>query len=118
MFATETLDDIRRRKRVLVARSDVHRAMLQLEFVRLRPNLAYLETGANLFKRSRPLWMVAAPVIGLWVARRLKPVVTWLPTAFVVWKTAQKGLALWRRFQQSLSSSEGSITPAVAVEEL
>jgi hypothetical protein len=100
MFATETLDDIQRRKRLLVAQSDVHRAMLQLEFVRLRPYLAYLETGASLYKKSRPLWVFAAPVIGLWATRRLKRGLTWLPTVFVVWKTIQKGLTLWRGFQR------------------
>jgi hypothetical protein len=100
MFATETLDDVRRRKRALVAQSEVHRAMLQLEFVRLRPYVAYFETGASLYKKSRPLWMVVAPVIGLWATRRLQRGLAWLPTAFVVWKTARKGLTLWRGFQR------------------
>jgi hypothetical protein len=100
MFATEMLDDVRQRKRALVARSDVHRAMLQLEFVRLRPYVACFEKGVSLYKKSRPLWTVAAPVIGLWATRCLKRGLTWLPTAFVVWKTAQKGLTLWRGFQR------------------
>jgi hypothetical protein len=117
MFATETLDEIRRRKRALVAQSDLQRAMLRLEVVRLQPYLEYMDTGANLFRKARPIWTVAPPLLGLWAALRLKRAISWLPSAFLVWKLARKGLGLWKKLQQS-PSNEDTARTATAIEEL
>jgi hypothetical protein len=111
MFTAETLEELEQRKQALVAKSDVHRAMLELQVAQLRPYVEYVDTGVNLFRRARPLWKIGSPLLGLWAARRLTKVAGWVPSAFLGWKIIRKGMSLWRSFQQT-NTPEDMAAPA------
>jgi len=109
MFITENLTEIRQRKQAVIAHIDLQRAMLQLEMLRLRPYLGYLDTGARLVRTARPVWLAGAPLLGFWAIRRLRKMGSWLPSAFIAWGTIQKGLAFWRGLRKSTVDAPGPI---------
>jgi hypothetical protein len=106
MFTNETLEELEHHKQALIAKSGVHRAMLELQVTQLRPYVEYVDTGVSLFKTARPLWKIASPLLGLWLARRLNKVAGWVPSAFVGWKIVRKGMTLWRSFQQGATPED------------
>lgn len=108
MFVDETLDHLELRKRILLAQSDVQRAMLRAECARLRPYLDHVDTATQVVKKTRPIWLAATPVLGLLMSRRWRKVATYLPTAVVVWKAFRKGLAIRRGFQKHSPSEEAA----------
>jgi len=113
MFVDQQLEDLELRKRALIARSDVQRAMLQVECIRLRPYLEYVDAGAKMVKKVRPIWLAGASVLGLLVARRVKKLATVVPTALLAWKVIKKGLAMWR---ESSRPGDAPATPAAPDE--
>jgi len=116
MFVNQQLEDLELRKRALISRSAVQRAMLQVECVRLQPYLECLDTGAKIAKKARPIWLAGAGLLGLLLTARAKKLRALLPTAFVAWKAVKKGLAIWRIWHESPEPDSTPETSAVAEE--
>ena len=89
MFAKKALSEVADRKRLLIAQSDVHRALLRAEWVRARSRWeGMVATGEKL--RSSPWLLVGGAVVGLVAARKWRSVLKILPVALTGWKWFKK----------------------------
>lgn len=115
MFVSEDQERLELRRRALIARSDVQRAMLQLECVRLRPYLDCLDSGTEILKKTRPFWLVAVPALGVLLASRWRKLTTWVPTGVVAWKAARKVWSMWN--DSKGQSAEGRAASCDATDQ-
>jgi hypothetical protein len=80
-------------KRLLVAESDLHRAVLRSECQRLGSvcSTAFRwQEGLRALSPRSPWWALGSAVVGLLLARRAKPILKWAPAAWTLWRW-------WRR---------------------
>jgi hypothetical protein len=95
MFVDEDQAWLELRRRALIDRSEVQRAMVQLECVRLRPYLDKIDRGTEILKKTRRFWLVAVPALGVLLGARWRKLTTWVPTGVVAWKTIRKLWSMW-----------------------
>ncbi len=80
-------------KRLLVAESDLHRAVLRSECHRLQSaysNAFRCQDGLRAFSPRSTWWALGSALTGLFLARRGKPLLKWASAAWTVWRW-------WRR---------------------
>src|SRR2546430_2336714 len=70
MFATRELTELEARKAVLLAESEIKRQELLGDVARLRPVVSSVELGVGLVKRLQGPLSLAAPLLGIWAARK------------------------------------------------
>jgi len=90
MSTGEPLTELKHRKRLLSAQSDLHRAVLQAEWTRLRDRIHWVESKGATVRKLGPWLGLVGAVTGLFAARRPGNLARWIPAA----------LALWRAFSQ------------------
>jgi YqjK-like protein len=105
MFVDKELQRLELRRRALIAQSEVQRAMLRLECVRLRPYLDHIDTGTEIFQKIRPYWLVALPALGALLGSRWRKLTTWVPTGVVAWGAIRKIWSMWSRSKSQLTES-------------
>jgi hypothetical protein len=116
MFVDDQLEWLELRRRALIARSEVQRAMLQLECVRLRPYIEHIDSGTKILKKMRSLWLVAAPALGVLLATRWRKLTTWVPTGVVAWKAIRKVWSIWNR-SKGQSAEGAAANPATTDQQ-
>jgi hypothetical protein len=92
------LNRLRQRKELLLRTSDLHRATLQAESVKLREAASWVDLGLNVAQQARTVWNIAVPFLA---ARRTTPpqstgLLTKLARGFAV---GQAVTALWRQWR-------------------
>ena len=112
MFVDEELELLELRRHALIARSELQRAMLQLECVRLQPYLDHIDSGAEILKKTRPIWLVAIPALGVLLGTRWRKLATWVPTGVVAWKTIRKVWSIWNRSVGQSTEAEAASSAA------
>lgn len=115
MFVNEELERLELRRRALIAQSEVQRAMLQLECVRLQPYLDHVDTGVDVLKKAHPFWLLAAPALGALFATQWRRVATWIPTGIVAWRTIRKLWTVWKGHKER--TAEGASTNSATTEQ-
>ena len=70
MFGNPELARLSSRKAALVAQSDALRRGLLADWTQLQPAVSWMETGTSLLRRIKPLWLVLAPLLGIWAVRK------------------------------------------------
>ncbi|MBI3880313.1 MAG: hypothetical protein HY301_09660 [Verrucomicrobia bacterium] len=70
MVAREKIDELARRKRMVKAECDLHRAVISLECQNVAESLRWVETGARWSRRIGPLMPIAASMFGFFVMRK------------------------------------------------
>jgi len=83
------------RKAELLAESDAIRQGLRANWVTLRPAISWVDGTMAFIRQVKPLCLVAAPVLGILVARR--PKAAWglagrLTTGWRLWRAAKAAL--------------------------
>jgi hypothetical protein len=111
MFVGEELERLELRRRALIAQSEVQRAMLQLECIRLRAYLDDIDSGTEILKKTRPFWLVAVPALGILLGSRWRRLTTWVPTGIIAWKTIRKVWSMWSH-SKSQSAEGAAASPA------
>ena len=115
MFVGEEAERLELRRRALIAQSDVQRAMLQLECVRLRPYLDHIDSGTEILKKTRPFWLVAVPALAVLLGTRWRKLTTWVPSGVVAWNTIRKVWSMWSHHRGE--STEGAATNPAAIDQ-
>lgn len=84
MGAPRGLSALAERKRLLVARSDLHRRLLELEQVRLASRIGVART----FVVRHRYWLFGGAALAGWMlVRRSHRATAWLPAVFSAWRT-------------------------------
>jgi hypothetical protein len=97
MFANRELTRLSLRKAELLADSDALRGKLLQDWAKLRPTVAWVEGGMRLTRRIRPLLLVAAPLLGFWLARKGQSGLGgWWRKLLVGWRLWRSVAAVWR----------------------
>jgi hypothetical protein len=87
MAAAPRMSDLAERKRLIVARADLHRQLLALERLRLQGRLA----SARGFVGHHRWWLLGgAAAIGLLLTRRGRGLAGWMPAVLAVWKALKR----------------------------
>ncbi len=81
MGSGQTLDDLARQKRLLLVEADLRRAVLAVELDRAARPLQWLGQAGHQARRWRPVWLVAAPLLGFMLARRARGLGRWIELA-------------------------------------
>ena len=89
MFANRELAHLQLRKARLLDESDALREQLIDDWARIQPTVSWVEGGVSLVRRSKPILLAAAPLLGFWLARNGKPRRGW-------WRTLRAGWRVWR----------------------
>ena len=96
MFDTQELTQLNSRKAELVAESDTLRRALLQDCAKLRPAVSWVEGGASFIRRTRPFYLAAAPLLGIWAARRGRPLAGWWRKLSLGWRLWRTAAAVWR----------------------
>ena len=96
MAELSTLETLRRRKQLLVARSEIQRLTLALEAARIREATAWVPTAAEWVRGAAPWLLIAAPVAGFLLGRKPRSVRSLVAKA--IW-----GWGIYRRIARSLA---------------
>ena len=99
MFAGRELAQLQLRKADLLAESDSLREQLIDDWARIRPTVSWVDGGVSLVRRSKPILLAAAPLLGFWLARNGKPRRGWRRTLRVGWRVWRTVAAVWRTSQ-------------------
>jgi hypothetical protein len=85
MAAQKELNDLAERKRLLILQSDLHRAVLDAEWIKARVRIERLQQlGRGL--RESP-WMIAGgAAAGLFAIRNWRKAFKWAPAVFGAWR--------------------------------
>jgi hypothetical protein len=70
MFALQELTRLNARKAVLLAESDVNRQELLTHCAKVQPLVSSIEIGISLGQRVKSLYLLAAPLLGIWASRK------------------------------------------------
>lgn len=100
MFVDVQLEQLDLRRKALIAQSELQRAVLQLECIRLQPYIERVDTGVGIFNKARSFWMVAAPALGAVFATQWRKAATWVPSGLVAWRTVRRLWSLWKRHKK------------------
>ncbi len=87
MSASQGMNDLADRKRLLVAQADLHRTILQAEVARCQSRLDAARQG---LKAGGPWLAAGSAVAGLLLARKWRSVAGWIPTALAAWRWYKK----------------------------
>ena len=96
MFANRELAHLQLRKSELLAESDSLREQLIDDWARIQPAVSWVEGGVSLFRRSKPILLAAAPLLGFWLARNGKSRRGWWRTLRVGWRVWRAAAAVWK----------------------
>ena len=77
MFFTQELSDLRARKRILQAQSDLQRSLLEVELVQAKQNFNPAALGGHWLSRVKPFLPFAAPVAGFFLVKRWRTIAKW-----------------------------------------
>src|SRR6478672_4202334 len=69
MFALQELTRLNARKAVLLGESEVNRQELLTHCARLQPLVSSIEIGISWGHRVKSLYLLVAPVLGIWASR-------------------------------------------------
>jgi uncharacterized membrane protein YhiD involved in acid resistance len=92
MFATQKLNELAERKRLLLLEAELHRGLIGLERDSLQKRLAGLRTTQERVASNRPLVIAGSTVAGLLALRHWRKLACWMPTAL----TALRWFRHWR----------------------
>lgn len=70
MFKTRELAQLNSRKAELTAESSAMRGTLLEDWARVQPVVAWVENGTSFIRRIGPLYLIAAPLLGIWAGRK------------------------------------------------
>ena len=99
MFAGRELAQLQLRKAELLDESDSLREQLTEDWARIRPTVTWVEGGVSLVRRSKPVLLAAAPLLGFWLARNGKPRRGWWRTLRAGWRVWRTVAAVWKTSQ-------------------
>lgn len=83
------LTELQDRKRLLVLRADLHRALLQAECTNIRERLRWVNETRDKMQSASPWLIVGAGALGLLIASRWRKLSKWVPGALAAWRTVQ-----------------------------
>jgi hypothetical protein len=95
VFAFTELDQLETRKQELLLESELHRQTLALQWQGLKVSVSWMRTGIDLVRSLQPLWVVAAPMAGLFLGRQWKSGSGWWRKALFVWRWGKKIYLAW-----------------------
>jgi hypothetical protein len=99
MFAHEEMNALQSRKQELLLQSEVNRRMLARDSKRLQATLAWADSGIDLARKINPAFMIAAPLLGFWLARRAASgSAPWGKVAFC-WQLFRKASSILKRLK-------------------
>ena len=98
-------------KRLLVAKSEIHRQTLELELERLRESTAWIQKGVHLVRSSLPFLAVGAPVAGYFVAKKRKGLRSLSEKGAWIWSAVQHIRSFWDGFVGARQKTEGKEDP-------
>lgn len=105
MFWKAELERLARHKQALTADCDLARACVTQQMEELAHRLAWLETTQTWIHRAQPLLLVAAPLAGLFLGKRLPRLARWSTFATPLFRLARTFLQLQRATSPGSSSS-------------
>ena len=89
MFGTRELAQLNSRKAELTAESSALRGTLLDDWSRVQPVVSCVENGTSFIRRIGPLYLMAAPLLGIWAGRKRS-------SRFGLWNKMRVG---WRLLQ-------------------
>lgn len=92
MFATQKLNELAERKRLLLLEAELHRGLISLERENLQGRLGGLRATRERVASNRPLLIAGGTVAGLLALRHCRKLACWMPTAL----TALRWFRHWR----------------------
>ena len=95
MFAFTELDQLQARKQELLLESERQRRTLELQWQGLKASLSWRRTGIEFVQSLQPLWVVLAPMAGLFLGRQWRSRVGWWRQALFVWRLGKKIYLAW-----------------------
>jgi hypothetical protein len=84
------------RREELLAKSQINRQTLALEWQQIKVSLAWARSGIELAKSLRPLWVLLAPLAGIAAARQWRSVKGLWHKGRLLWLIAGRLRALWQ----------------------
>jgi hypothetical protein len=106
MFGYREIETLKNRKEELLAQSAVNRHLLAVESQSFKARLAWVDIGIGWARKTRPAWIIAAPLLGFWVARKAASGSRlWRKLAFW-WPLLRQAKTILKRFQTGLRMSE------------
>jgi hypothetical protein len=100
MFALQELTRLNARKAVLLAESEVNRQELLTHCARLQPLVSSIEIGISWGHRVKSLYLLAAPVLGIWASRHASSSGAGLWSKLKVgWRFSRVIWRIWRSYK-------------------
>jgi len=103
MFALQELTRLNARKAVLLGESEVNRQELRTHCARLQPLVSSIEIGISWGHRVKSIFLLAAPVLGIWASRQARP-----SSGAGLWSKLKTGWrlcrVLWRKWRSYKNS--------------
>jgi len=92
MFGQARLNELRARRELLITQADLHRQLMRLEAQNAAAALSWLQPILRMWKSVKPVAWMAAPLGGLFLARRGGSLFRW----------GLRGLDAWRWIRRLL----------------
>ena len=106
MFGYHEIETLSSRKQALLAQSGINRRLLVLESQRLQSSLAWVDRGIGLARKARPAWIIAAPLLGFWFARKVTRRSYWWAKLAFFWQLFRRASSIARRFQAAAETGD------------
>src|SRR2546423_11477735 len=97
MGALRKIEELERRKEVLVARSRSYRKLLQADYEQLRASTAWIERTYHFFRKTYPLYVLLAPLAGYFSFKKRKSIKIFGGKALLGFQLFRR---LWPLFQK------------------
>ncbi len=111
MIRNQELERLHIRKLELLAQSQSNRAQLAATWARLRGPASTLERGISFFRKTRYLWMLAAPVLGFFAAKKWRKLGQISSTAVFSLRLIRNLRAMWQGFRQTRAGEVSASQP-------
>lgn len=98
MFANRELTQLNLRKAELLAESDALRGKLLQDWASVQPAISWLDRGIGVVRRSKPLLLAAAPLLGFWLTYKRGSGRGWWRKLLVGWRLWRSAAAVWKNF--------------------
>lgn len=95
-MAYREIDDLCRRKEILVARSNCYRGTMRIELQQLQASTAWIERGVSVVRRGYPFLLGATALAGFFTVKRARGLKGLLSTGLI-------GLRMFRKYRPMLS---------------
>ena len=99
MFGNRELTRLNLRKAELLAESDAIRRGLEANWAQIQSVISWVEFASSFIRQIKPLCLIAAPLLGIWVSRRANSNSGLWSKMRLGWRLWQAVVVAWRKLQ-------------------